>query len=309
MGVPLVRLPAPLPRHRPLTAIADITPGTPFEGVYAVREVERRLSRAGKPFLALVLGDATGAARAVVFEQADWFAERLSAGAAVRVAGRAEERSGRMELVVSHVRAAADEAPAASLVPRSHREPDELFGFVLHLADEVADPGLRAVLDALTGDDRLAADWRTVPCTRSGHHAYVGGLVEHTVGVAALCQTLCTWHPRVDADLLLTAAIVHDLGYTRAWRVGATFEATDEGRMLGHVALGMEIVGQAATRTKLPDERRLALLHCIAWHHGPPGGAVIQQASPEALALMRANALETQVKARLEGSGIDMPTS
>ena len=309
MGVPLVRLPAPLPRHRPLTAIADITPGTPFEGVYAVREVERRLSRAGKPFLALVLGDATGAARAVVFEQADWFAERLSAGAAVRVAGRAEERSGRMELVVSHVRAAADEAPAASLVPRRNREPDELFGFVLHLADEVADPGLRAVLDALTGDDRLAADWRTVPCTRSGHHAYVGGLVEHTVGVAALCQTLCTWHPRVDADLLLTAAIVHDLGYTRAWRVGATFEATDEGRMLGHVALGMEIVGQAATRTKLPDERRLALLHCIAWHHGPPGGAVIQQASPEALALMRANALETQVKARLEGSGIDMPTS
>ena len=309
MGVPLLRFPAALPRHRPLTAIADITPGTPFEGVYAVREVERRLSRAGKPFLSLVLGDATGAARAVVFEQADWFAERLSAGAAVRVAGRAEERSGRMELVVSHVRAAADEAPAASLVPRSHREPDELFGFILHLADEVGDPGLRAVLDALTGNDRLAADWRTVPCTRSGHHAYVGGLVEHTVGVAALCQTLCTWHPRVDADLLLTAAIVHDLGYTRAWRVGATFEATDEGRMLGHVALGMEIVGQAAAAAKLPDERRLALLHCIAWHHGPPGGAVIQQASPEALALMRANALETQVKARLEGSGIDTPTA
>jgi 3'-5' exoribonuclease len=290
-----------------VTAIAELSPGTPFEGVYAVREVQRRLSRAGKPFLSLVLGDATGAARAVLFEQADFFADRLSAGAAVRVAGRAEERGGRLELVISHVRAADAEAPAAALVPRSHRDPEELFGFVLHLADEVGDAGLRRLLDALTGDAALAAAWRSVPCTRSGHHAYVGGLVEHTVGVAALCQTLCTWHPRLDADLLLTAAVVHDLGYTRAWRVGATFEATDEGRMIGHVALGMDIAGAAASAVGLPAARRLALLHCIAWHHGPPGGAAPQQASPEALALMRLNAAEVQVKGRLEGAGIEAP--
>jgi 3'-5' exoribonuclease len=288
-----------------VTAIAELSPGTPFEGVYAVREVERRLSRAGKPFLSLVLGDATGNARAVLFEQADFFADRLVPGAAVRVAGRAEQRGGRLELVVSHVRAAEGDTPTAALVPRSHRDPEELFGFVLHLADEVGDPGLRRLLGMLTGDDELARAWRTVPCTRSGHHAYVGGLVEHTVGVAALCQTLCTWHPRLDADLLLAAAIVHDLGYTRAWRVGAGFETTEEGRMIGHVALGTEIAGDAAAAVGLPAPRRLALLHCIAWHHGPPGGAAPQQALPEALALMRLNAAETQVKGRLEGAGIE----
>lgn len=302
MGMSNLRLSPSMSDARSMTGLAQLTPGTPFEGVFAVRELERRLTRAGKPFLSVVLSDATGSARGVIFDQPDWFAERIALGKPARVAGRAESRNGRLELVISHVRPAEDEAAEAHLVPRSHRDPNELFGFVLHLADEIGDVGLRRTLDALTSDATIAALWQQVPCTRSGHHAYVGGLIEHTVGVAALCQTLCTWHPRIDSDLLVTAALVHDLGYIRAWRVGATFEATDEGRMLGHVALGMEIVGDAAQRAKLDTERRLALLHCVAWHHGPPAPAVPQQASPEALALQRLNAAEVQVKSRLEGS-------
>ncbi len=291
-----------------MTTLADITPGAAFEGVYAVRAVERRLARSGRAFLSVELADASGTARATVFEQPDWFLERLTVGAAHHVSGRASERNGRRELVITQVRPAGDTADvAADLVPRSHRDPDELFGFVLHLADEVADPALRRLLDALTGDDELARAWRTVPCTRGGHHAYVGGLVEHTVGVAALCQTLCTWHPRLDPDLLVTAAIVHDLGYTRAWRVGATVEATPAGRMLGHVALGTELVADACRRVRLPDDRTLALVHCVAWHHGPPPGAAPSQASPEAVALQRADDMEVRVKSRLEGGGMDSP--
>ena len=175
-------------------------------------------------------------------------------------------------MVVSHLRPAGDEARAEDLLPRSHRDPDELFGFVLHLADEVADPGLRRLLDALTGDDDLARAWRTMPCTRSGHHAYMGGLVEHTVGVASVAQTLTVWHPRLDSDLLLAAALVHDIGHARAFRLGATFELTDEGRLLGHVAIGHEIVGDAARAAGLTPVRRAELLHAIDWHHGPPAG-------------------------------------
>lgn len=292
-----------------MTLLADIAPGTAFEGVYAVRAVDRRLARSGRAFLSVELSDASGVARAVVFEQPDWFAERLVVGAPARIAGRASQRGGRTELVISSARP-SEEVPAdAALVPRSHRDPEELFGFVLHLADEVADAGLRRLLDALTSDSDLAARWRTVPCTRGGHHAYVGGLVEHTVGVAALCQTLCTWHPRIDSDLLVTAALVHDLGYTRAWTVGATVEPTEEGRLLGHVALGVSLVEEACRRTRLESARTLAVLHCIAWHHGPPPGQVIGQASPEAVALLRANALEVQVKSRLEGGGLDSPAA
>jgi len=286
-----------------MTAIATLEPGRPVEGTYAVRRKERRLSRAGKPFLSVTLADATGAIPAMLFDEVDFFSGQFEEGDRVRVAGRVVEHGGRTQITLSHVRTASEEAPAEALLPRSHRDPDELFGFVVHLADEVADPGLRRLLDALLSDEALARAWRTVPCTRSGHHAYMGGLVEHTVGVASVCQTLAQWHPRLDVDLLLCAALAHDVGYTRAFRMGATFELTDEGRLLGHLVLGHEIVSRAAEAAGLGPDRRLALLHAVAWHHGPPAGQPPRSASPEALALWRANALETAVKARLEGPG------
>jgi 3'-5' exoribonuclease len=286
-----------------VTPLSALEAGVPIEGVYAVRSKERRLSRQGRPFLALTLSDASGAVPAMVFDEPDFFGAQFEEGDRVLVTGRVTERDGRARVVVSHLRPAGDEAAPGDLLPRSHRDPDELFGFVLHLADEIADPGLRRVLDALTGDQELAAAWRTMPCTRSGHHAYLGGLVEHTVGVASLVQTLALWHPRLDADLLLAAALVHDIGHARAFRVGATFEVTEEGRLLGHLAIGHEIVGDAARRAGIGVERRAALLHAMAWHHGPPPGQGPGGASPEALALWRANALEAGVKGRLEGPG------
>ncbi len=142
-----------------------------------------------------------------------------------------------------------------------------------------------------------------MPCTRSGHHAYLGGLVEHTVGTASVLQALAVWHPRVDSDLLLTAALVHDIGHARAFHLGATFEMTEEGRLLGHVAIGHEIVGDAARRVSLAPTRRAELLHAIDWHHGPPPGQPPGGAGAEALALWRANQLETTVKSRLESPG------
>lgn len=286
-----------------MTSVSALQAGQPVEGVYAVRRKERRLTRQGTPFLSLTLADATGAVPAVIFDQADFFGEKFGEGDRVRIAGRVETRGGRPQITVTHLRPAGAEVGAEALLPRSHRDPDELFGFVLHLADEVADPALRTLLGALTGDEALARDWRTMPCTRSGHHAYMGGLVEHTVGVASLAQTLCTWHPRLDADLLLAAALVHDIGHARAFTLGATFELTEEGRLLGHVVIGHALVEAAARRTRLDAGRCAHLLHAMDWHHGPPPGQPPTGATPEALALWRVNQLEVAVKGRLEGDG------
>ncbi len=283
--------------------VANLEVGAPVEGVFAVRKKERRLSRQGDAYLAITLADATGAIPGYVFEQADFFGEQFAVGDRVRVAGQVVARGGRPSVRIRHLRPAADEVAAAELLPRSHRPPEELMGFAIHLADEIADPALRTVVVGVLAAPDLAAGWLTAPCTRSGHHAYQGGLLEHTVGVASLAQTLTQWHPRLDPDLLVAAAIVHDVGHIRAWRLGATFEATDEGRLLGHVAIGHGIVEAAARRGALADERRLALLHAIAWHHGPPAGQAPGAASPEALALWRINSLEVGVKSRLEGPG------
>jgi len=283
--------------------MTTLEPGRPVEGVFAVRRKERRMSRKGSPYLALTLGDATGTIPAVIFDEPDWFAGQFEEGDRVRVTGEVTDRGGRSVLRVRSLRPAEAADAEVDLLPRSHRDPEDMWGYVLGLADEVHDSELRALLDRATSDAVLADAWRTVPCTRSGHHAYLGGLVEHTVGVAMLCQSLCTWHPRLDSDLLVTAALLHDIGHTRNWEVrSATVEQTDEGRALGHLAIGLQMVDQAARASGVDDEHRLALLQAIAWHHGPPAGQHVGQASAEAIALWRANAMEAGVKARMEGA-------
>ena len=283
--------------------MTTLEPGRPIEGVFAVRRKERRMSRKGSPYLALTLGDATGTISAVIFDEADWFAGQFEEGDRVRVTGEVTARGGKSVLRVRSLRPAEAADQDVDLLPRSHRDPEDMFGFVLGLADEVIDPGLRDVLQAVAGDAELAQMWRTVPCTRNGHHAYLGGLIEHSVGVAMLCQSLCTWHPRVDSDLLVAAALLHDIGYVRCFVVGeATVDQTEEGRMLGHLGIGQQMVDGVSRQVGLAEDRRLALLHAIGWHHGPPPGAHISAASPEAIALWRANAMETGVKARLEGA-------
>lgn len=285
------------------TTVATMEVGQPVEGVFAVRSKDRRLSRQGSAYLAVTLADATGAIAGYVFDQADFFDGQFAVGDRVRVAGQVIARSGKPALRIRHLRPAADEVAAEDLLPRSHREPEELMGFAEVLTSEVADPDYRAVVTAVFADPALAEGWLSAPCTRSGHHAYRGGLLEYTVGVASLAQALCQWHPRLNPDLLVAAALVHGVGHIREWRMGATFELTEEGRLLGYGAIGHEIVDGAARRTHMPEAKRLALLHVVGWHQGPPAGRQTQSASPEALALMRITALETQVKSRLEGGG------
>ena len=174
---------------------------------------------------------------------------------------------------------------------------DELDGFLEHLAREVHDPAYRGLLDRLLGDAALRAEWRRAPCTRGGHHAYLGGLLEHTVAVGTLALEARQLHPRLNPDLLLTAALVHDLGKTREFTYGAEIGLSDEGRLLGHVVLGPADVGRA---TSCPDDRRLALAHCVLTHHGPEAAPGRRFGSPEALALYRLNALDATVKGALE---------
>jgi 3'-5' exoribonuclease len=136
---------------------------------------------------------------------------------------------------------------------------------------------------------------------RTSHHAYLGGLLEHTVAVATMALELCTVHPRLDRDLLLSAALVHDLGKTREFTYGAELARSEEGRLLGHVELGLRVLAEHAPPA-LADARRLALEHCVMLHHGEDGTAGRQFASAEALALCRLNALDAQVKGALEGA-------
>jgi 3'-5' exoribonuclease len=289
-------------------AVAELRPGQSFEGRYACVRKDRLTARNGSPYLSLELRDRSGAIPARVFREVDRVSARFDAGDAVRVRGRAERFRGDLTAELDDVRRLdAGEYEASEFLPAAYRSVEELEGFLEHLTREVHDPGLRTVVDAVLFREPVASEFRRAPCTSAGHHAYLGGLIEHTVSVATLAGELCPLHPRLDSDLLIAAALLHDVGKVREFTYGAEFGLTAEGRLLGHLAIGAEIVGAASGG--LPEERRVALLHCVLSHHGTDparaggsGSGGRGRGSPEALALYRLNALDASVKGALEHS-------
>jgi 3'-5' exoribonuclease len=281
--------------------VSALRPAEDVDAVFACTRKDRLTSKAGTPYLALELRDRTGAVQARAFRDADVLAGRFDRGDLVRVAGRVERFRDELQIDVRAIaRADATQIDPAAFLPSAYRDLDELDGFLEHLAGEVYDPGYKALLADMLGDAELRAAWRRAPCTRAGHHAYLGGLLEHTVAVATLAQETCLLHVKLDSDLLIAAALVHDVGKVREFTYGAEFGVSDEGRLLGHVQIGQRMLEERAARVGLADERRLALLHCVLCHHGPDAAPGRRFGSPEALALARINALDAAVKGALE---------
>jgi 3'-5' exoribonuclease len=296
--------------EEPRPPIAELRPGQRFEGRYACARKDRLTARNGTAYLSLELRDRTGSLTARVFREADRLGLRFERGDAVLARGRLERFKGELVAELDDVRRLEPGSfDPAEFLPAAYRSTEELEGFLEHLTREVHDAPLRGVVERLVLSGPLAAEFRRAPCTRAGHHAYLGGLLEHSVSVGTLVGEFCQLHPRLDSDLLMAAAILHDIGKAREFTYGAEFGVTDEGRMLGHLAIGAQLIAGASEG--LDEARRLALLHCVLSHHGPdagpgrarpgaagPGGRGF--ASPEALALYRLNALDASVKGALE---------
>jgi 3'-5' exoribonuclease len=277
--------------------IVTLRAGDEVDAVFACSRKDRLQARSGAPYLALELRDRTGAMPGRAFRDADLLAGRFDRGDLVRVVGRVERFRDELQIEVRGI-ARAEQVDPAAFLPVAYRDLDELDGFLEHLAREVHDPGYRGLLERLLADAALRAEWRRAPCTRAGHHAYLGGLLEHTVAVGTLALEVKQLHPRLNPDLLLCAALVHDLGKTREFTYGAEIGLSEAGRLLGHVQLGTRMLDEYAG--DLGEDRRLALAHCVLTHHGPDSAPGRRFGSPEALALYRINALDASVKGALE---------
>jgi 3'-5' exoribonuclease len=263
-----------------VTAIAQLEENRTVDGVYAVARKERLRTRGGAPYLALELVDPSGRIDARVWNDVDLLDGRFGAGDAVRVLGRVERFRDRLQLEVRTLET-ADGVDPAGLAPAIRRDPDELDGFLEFLVSEVHDDGLRSVVSRALAQAPL----RSYPATPEGHHSYAGGLLEHTVGVATVCRELAQIHPRLRADLLLAAALVHDIGRTQELGPPPVYAPTDEGRLLGHVHLGLRRLEQLDA----PAE----LLHAVACHHEARAAR-----TAEAAVLYHANQLDAVAATR-----------
>lgn len=279
-----------------MTSIAELAEDRTVEGVYAVGRKERRRTKTGAAYLALELVDSSGRIEARIWDDVELLDGRFTEGDAVRVLGRVERFGGRLQVQVRAVEAALETDPA-ELTPALRRDADELEGFLEFLVAEIAHPGLSTLATALLSDPAIRKSLRQLPAAGAdGHHGYAGGLLEHTVGVATLCRETAQLHPRLRHDLLLAAALLHDVGRTVELGRGPSFRQTEEGRLLGHVLLGVRLIEERAS--VLDASTRAELLHGVAVHHDRQAAR-----TAEAAVLYHANQLDAQAATRPVGEG------
>ena len=277
-----------------MATIAELAEDRTVEGVFAVGRKERRRTRNGAAYLALELVDPSGRIEARVWDDVELLDRRFAEGDAIRVLGRVERFGGRLQVQVRALEAAPDSDPA-TFAPSMRRDADELDGFLEFLAGEIAHPGLAGAVSRIFDERPLREALRALPAAGAdGHHGYAGGLLEHTVGVATLCRETAQLHPRLRGDLLLGAALLHDVGRTLELERAPTFRQTEEGRLLGHVHLGLRLI--EARTTALDPAVRSELLHAVACHHDRNAAR-----TAEASVLYHANQLDAQAATRPVG--------
>ena len=272
-----------------MSAIAELAEERVVEGIYAVARKERLRTRGGAPYLALELVDPSGRIDARVWHDVELLDSRFAEGDAVRVLGRVEKFRDRLQVDVRTLEA-APQADPADLAPALRRDADELDGFLDFLAGEIAHPGLAGLVTRFLSDETVRASLRRLPAAET-HHSYAGGLLEHSVGVTTICRETAQLHPRLRVDLLLAAALLHDIGRVAELTPGPTFRQTEEGRLLGHVHLGLRLIEEHTTG--LEPDARAELLHAVASHHDTRAAR-----TAEAAVLYHANQLDAVAATR-----------
>lgn len=278
--------------------VAGLNDGARVETEFVVCRKELRVGRSGEPYLALELADRTGFLQASLFSRARETAESFSEGDYVRVAGMMKRYRGRLELVIrTLVALAGDECDALDFLPSSRRPVEELLGYLEFLVEEVHERHLHALLTVFLKDESFMSRFTRAPAAKSYHHAYLGGLLEHTVSVATMCEHACQQYPQVDRDLLVTAAILHDVGKIEEFEYDSRIDYTDEGRFVGHLIMGERMLTERLRRIKgFPEDVGLRLRHAILSHHGElEWGSPKRPSTLEALILHHVDNLDAKV--------------
>lgn len=254
--------------------VAELKNGMKFFSVYIVKS--KRLSPfKGKPgnFLTLILGDNTGQVEAKIWEKAEEAHSLLNPGDLLEVKGEVREYNGSVQINIGSFRVCAEnEYIPADFIPSSPRAVDEMMTELEKLMDSIGNTHLRRLLDSFFDDQEWRQRFCSAPAAKTNHQAYLGGLLEHTLNLARSAAAMVGIYPGLDRDLLLTGAILHDIGKVEEYRYDRYIDFTDEGRLLGHIVIGAGEVDRRIRhldgREPFPGNLRLKILHIITSHHG-----------------------------------------
>ncbi len=250
--------------------IADFKEGDSISKTFYVGSRSRLLTRSGKPYLSLTLRDKTGTINAKIWEDADTIYSSMGSADFIRVRGTVEKYKDALQLRVDQLTVVrTEDVDLADFLPAGARDPEEMLNELREVSQTVENRFLRELLDLLFADDDFVQRLKVSPGAKYLHHSFIGGLLEHTLSVAKICDWLCGHYQNINRDLLLAGAILHDIGKVYELTASPSFDYTTEGRLIGHLVIGCRILEEKIRQIGgFPRELKMELQHLILSHHG-----------------------------------------
>jgi 3'-5' exoribonuclease len=280
--------------------IADLEPRQQITGLFLVQSKEVRQKKTGEPYLSLQLIDRTGDIDAKMWDGVADIADSFNRDDFVRVKGETQIYQNRLQLTVHRITKVDDrEVDLADFLPASKRNPDEMMAELLGYVSQMRNPHLKALNEAILGDPRVAAAYKKAPAAKSIHHAWLGGLLEHVLSLASLAKLTASHYPGIDADLLMTGVILHDIGKIYELSYERSFSYSSEGQLLGHIQIALRLIGdKLASLPGFPARLRNLVEHLILSHHGQlEFGSPKLPSFPEALLLHHLDNMDSKMEA------------
>jgi len=298
------------------TYIRDLEPNQLIEGLFAIQNCQLGLTRTGKPYLKCLIADKTGRLPARMWNASEELVNQLPTDGFVRLEGQTQPYQGQLQVIIQNiVGAIPTDEDLPHLLPSTEHDVEQMFDEVCGIMRSLTSPSMKALAEAYLQDERLMDAFKQAPAAVMLHHAWLGGLLEHTLALLRLAETMLPHYPQLNRDLVLMGLFIHDLGKCAElqWREG--FSYTDDGQLIGHIARGVIwLETKAAVCRKsghpVPQEALMVLQHMILSHHGRPEfGAAKLPSTPEALFVSLLDNLEAKMNMAISPTrGRELPT-
>ncbi len=278
--------------------VSEITENTQVEGLFLVKDKNNGMTKNGKQYIALNLTDKTGEVKARIWDNAEKLGARFSQGDCVTLKAFSVMYQGTLQLNIASIeKFPSTEELLRELLPASKSNSDELFAELLRICRSFSNPHLSRLLELIFSRDDIVTAFKAAPAAKSIHHDYLGGLIEHTANVTRLARTVAPLYPNLNTELLLTGAILHDIGKIYELAYEKNFSYTDKGRLIGHITLGVDIVTDAIKQlSEFPEDLALVVRHLLLSHHGQyEFGSPKRPKTPEALLLSYLDDLDAKM--------------
>jgi 3'-5' exoribonuclease len=250
--------------------VSDLATEQSITSFFLVHEKEIRNTREGKQYLRLELGDRSGTIEARMWDQFEAIAKEFGRDDFVKVQARVEIYRNKPQLALQQVRRAKpEEVDLADFLPHTKEDIGKLWAQLLEYANSIRNPWLKNLVSSIISDPSVAACYQRAPAAKVMHHAYIGGLLEHVVGLCGLARQVAQHYPELDVDLLLTVAILHDVGKLEELCYDRAIGYTTEGQLLGHIIMELETVTNAMNNIAgFPANLKTVVQHLLISHHG-----------------------------------------